>query len=612
MRKPFKELLKTDKVLICDGAMGTLLYARGAQIGHNLSELNISNPQLIQRIHQEYVFAGASIIETNTFDANYFKLSAHGIEDKLYEINFKAGKIAREAVGEDIYVAGSVGPLGKLLEPFGKISETEAEKMFSMQISALKDGGIDLLILETMVDLREMKIALATAKKIVDIPIINQFTFTEENITPAGDSPETCVEEVEKLGGDVVGANCGVGPENTLNVIKRIVAASNIPVSAQPNAGFPRLEKGKMVYFASPAYFAAQAKRFVDLGVQIVGGCCGTTPEHIKAVVEIVETVGPLKVKPRIPKKLPITQIPRIPKTAPRASYFVRKLKEGFAITVEVEPPKDIDYHTVLKSAQLLKESGADAVNITDNPLARLRMSSIALAHLIKEKVGIDVVLHFTCRDKNLLGLQSELLGAYALGVENILALTGDPTTIGDYPHATSVFDVDSEGLIKIIKNLNSGQDLAGHNIGISTCFFTGIAGNPSSKEPDKDMERLSTKVKIGADFIITQPVYDIGTLKNYVKRIEKIKIPVVIGILPLASYRHAEFLHNEVPGITIPDEIRERMKQCEGEDSWKEGVAISKEFLKDAKHLVSGAYITPPHRRYDIAVEIVKFIRSI
>lgn len=609
VRKPFRELLKTDKIIVCDGAMGTLLYARGVPVGHNLSDLNISNPRLVQRIHQEYVLAGASVVETNTFDANYFKLTAHGAEDKLYETNLKACKIARETVGNDIYVAGSVGPLGKMLEPVGKVSETEAKKVFSMQMSALKDGGIDLLILETILDLKEMKIALTAAKEIFDVPVICQFTFTEGGVTPAGDSPEACVEEIEKLGGDAIGANCGVGPESTLIVIKRLANVSNIPISVQPNAGFPMYESGRMVYFATPAYFAEQAKRFVKLGAKMVGGCCGTTPEHIKAMAEAVES---LRVKPRIPKKVPIMSVHRIPRAPPRASYFVKKLKEDFAITVEVEPPKDVDYHKVLKEVHLLKECGADAVNITDNPLARLRMSSIALAHLIKEKIGIDVVLHFTCRDKNLLGLQSELLGAYALGVENVLALTGDPTTIGDYPHATSVFDVDSEGLIKIIKKLNSGQDLAGHNIGVSTCFFTGIAGNPSSKDPDKDTERLSTKVKIGADFIITQPVYDIDTLKRYVKRIEKIKIPIVVGVLPLASHRHAEFLHNEVPGITIPDEIRERMKRREGEDSWKEGVLIAKEFLKDAKHLVNGVYITPPHRSYKIAVEIVKYIRSI
>ncbi len=611
MLDPFLERLKKG-VVLCDGAMGTLLYSRGIGFEHPFDELNLSKPEMVQKVHQDYIKAGAEIIETNTFGGNRFRLAAHGLEGKVKQINLRGAKLAREAreiEGEMVFVAGSIGPLGKPLAPIGKITLTQAFEAFQEQAEALLEGGVDLFMIETFSDLAEIKEAIKSVRKVSQLPIIAQMTFSEEGLTLTGHTPSEIAKELERAKVEVIGVNCSVGPQKVLDVIYQMKKVTSLKLSAQPNAGFPRFVDGRFIYLSSPEYFAEYARKFLRVGVAIVGGCCGTTPQHIGAMAGVLkeeksglnQDVGVIEFERKKEEEIDVEELIQ-------PSTFASKLKQKFVISVELDPPRGVNPKKILSQAQMIRDKKIDAVNIADSPMARVRMSCLSLAALVKEKVGLEVILHLTCRDRNLMGLQSDLMGAHALGIRNILAITGDPPRLGDYPHATAVYDVDSIGLVKIIKKLNQATDWVGNSIGSPTSFCIGVGVNPTALDLEKEMQRLEQKVEAGADFIFTQPLYDGVILKQFLKRVKDLNIPVLVGLLPLHNFRHAEFLHHEVPGITIPQKIRDRMKQA-GQKGIQEGISIAKEFLGEIKEIVSGVYIIPSFGKVQLALEVVKEI---
>jgi len=598
-------------VLLCDGAMGTLLYTRGVSYYQCFDELNLSNPKVVQKVHQDYIKAGAEIIETNTFGANRFKLATHGFEEKVRDINLKGAKLARESreiEGKDIFVAGSMGPIGQRVHPFGEIILKQVREAFLEQAEGLLEGGVDLFIVETISDLREMREAVSAVRSICQLPIIASMTFGEDGKTLMGNTPEEVAEFLNKLDVEVVGANCSVGPLKMYEVIQTMKDKTDKFFSAQPNAGLPHFVEGRYIYLSSPEYMADYAEKFIRSGVNIVGGCCGTTPEHIKKMCQVIRKLNSSfssKAETEILVKDEIEE-EEVEKPAIELSDFAQSIGKKFLVSVELDPPKGTNPEKILQVAKKLKDKGIDAVNIADSPMAKARMSCLSMAHLLREKTGMDVILHLTCRDRNLMGLQSDLLGAHALGIRNVLAITGDPPSLGDYPHMTAVYDVDSIGLVKIIKKLNSGCDWAGNSIGSPTSFFAGVGVDPNAENWDRELDRLREKESAGANFIFTQPFHDLESLEKFLRRIEGIKLPIFMGLLPLQSSKHTEFLHNEVPGIRIPDKIRERMKKA-GEKGAKEGVQICRELLKEAKSLVSGVYLIPSFGRFEQVLEVIE-----
>ncbi len=613
MKKPeisFKDRLLRDEVMVGDGAFGTYLYSKGHSFDESFDELNIKNPDLIKKIHQEYVSAGAEIIETNTFTANWYRLENFNLQDKVKEINLAAVKLAREASEGKAYVAGSVGLIGKPLEPISPISYEEAKDVFKEQIGYLVEGGVDLLIFETFSDLKELEVAITAAKEMCDLPIIAQKTFIEDGRTLGGELPANVVEFIQNLNVEVIGTNCTVGPQRMLQILKKMVPKSTAKLSAYPTAGLPQLIERRLVYNTTPKYFAEYALRLVEEGIFLIGGCCGTTPEHINEVAK--EIKGKKTVKREVAAIIEkVSEEICEPEIAVDKDFsnFSKNIGKKFLITAELDLPRGLDISAVINGARSLKSYGVDAVNISDGARARLRMSPITVAHLIKENVNMEPILHFTCRDRNIIGLQSELLGAYALGLKNVLAITGDPANIGDYPAATSVFDVDSIGLVKILKKLNTGIDLANNTIGESTMFTICVAGNPLAQDMKTEIERLKRKIEEGADVIFTQPIFYYRAIENFLEKIENFRIPVLAGILPLRGSRHAEFLHNEVPGIVIPDEIRKRIRSIPKEDSAKEGVLIAQELLQEIKGIVEGAYLMPPFAKYNVVADIISVL---
>ena len=605
--KPFLERLR-EGIVVCDGATGTMLYARGVFVNRCFDELNLSNPGLVQGIHQEYVEAGADVIETNTFGANRFKLGPHGFESQVARINREGARIARAAAQGQALVAGSIGPLGKPLEPFGNITFDEAVGAYREQAEGLAEGGVDLFLLETMPSLDHARAAVTAVKTVCELPLVVSLTFNEEGTTFYGEKPEDVVRKVEEWDVAVVGANCSQGPQPMLETMKRMAAAATrAKLSAMPNAGAPALVDGRYVYLCTPEYMASYARRFIAAGVSFVGGCCGTTPPHIRNIVRSVRMVQPAREvvtleAPARSKEAP-TPIPREDK-----SPLARKLGKQFVVSVELDPPKGADPGRIVDRAQYCKENEVDAINVADGPRASARMSAQSLCVLLQNKVGIDTILHYTCRDRNLLGIQSDLLGAYALGLRNILAITGDPPKLGDYPDATAVYDVDSIGLIRIIDHLNHGCDLAGNLIGPALGIHIGCGADPSKPDWDKEIRRLEAKVAAGAEYVMTQPVYDPRTVEKFLSSVRHLEVPILIGILPLYSHRNAEFLHNEVPGMRIPDDIRERMQKAgSGEAAQAEGVAIAQDSLRAARDLAQGAYVMPPFNKVELAVRVIE-----
>lgn len=612
MKFDFRERLRRGPIL-CDGATGTLLdLYEYADRPHEIN--NIKHPDIVARVHQEYIDAGAEIIETNTFSANRFRLSQFHLQDRLKEINKAAVEIARRVAGDRVYVAGSVGPTGKLLEPIGKIKLLDARAAFREQIEILLEGGVDLLILETFVSLHELDEAITAAKELTNLPIVAQKAFPEDGSILSGTFPLEVVEHLLSRGVDVVGANCTVGPQRMFSII-RTMYKDGVILSAQPAAGIPTLQDGRSVYHTAPEYLAAYARELIQSGVTMIGACCGSTPAHIRAMRKVIDE---LSAQPAIAVPAPKSGSPAGEKagTAPEPeqepesrSNFARNIGKKFLVTAELDVPRGVDMSSVLEGARYLHRCGVDAVNITDGARARLRMSSVALSALMQQEVGIEAMTHFTARDRNLIGLQSELLGAHALGLRNVLCITGDPTSIGDYPHATSVFDVDSIGLIRAVRAMNEGQDLMGNTIIQRTSFLVACAANPRADDMDREIDRLAKKIDAGAQIVFTQPIYEMQTLEQFIKRCEPWHTPVMLGLLPLRGYRHAEFLHNEIPGMAIPEGIRESLRRA-GDKASGVGVKLTQDFLREARHLVAGVYLMPPFKRYDVVPQVLEVVR--
>ena len=601
--------LKRSPVL-CDGAMGTLLYAKGIFINRCYDELNLSQPDLIRGIHHDYLQAGAEIIETNTFGANAFRLARHSLADKVPDMNRMGARLAREAAKSfDVWVAGSVGPLGTRIEPLGKTSFEEARRAFREQIEALAEGGVDLLMLETFGYLEELHQAMLAAKDVgAKLPLVVQVTIDEDGNCLDGSDPATFAPRLEDWGADVIGCNCSVGPVAMLDAIERVRTLTSLPLAAQPNAGIPRSVEGRNIYLCSPEYMASYARKFVAAGARIVGGCCGTTPDHIR-VMKSALRAGEARGKSGS-AQVASAGAPRAVPAQPleERSVLGAKLARGeFVTMVEVVPPKGTDIRKELEGSRFLKSVGVDAVNIPDSPRASARMSNQALSLLVQREAGIDAILHYTCRDRNVLCIQSDLLGAAAVGIKNLICITGDPPKMGNYPDATAVFDVDAIGLVNIVHNLNRGLDLGGNPIGPGTGFVIGVGANPGLTDLDEEVRRFEYKVAAGAEYAVTQPVFDIRLLENFLRRIEHCRIPVVAGIWPLVSVRNAEFMKNELR-VSVPDSILERMARAQTPEAARaEGVAIAREMLVAVRHTVQGAQISAPQGRYSSAVDVLE-----
>jgi homocysteine S-methyltransferase len=611
---PFLQRIQRGTIL-GDGAMGTQLHARGVSFERSFDELNLTQPRIVEEIHRAYIAAGAEVIETNTFGANRIRLARYGLESKVREINRKAVKIAREArevAGESTFLAGSVGPIGQQLEPMGQITIARAQQAFQEQIEGLLEGGADLLILETFTNLPELLAAVRAARAATaDLPIVAQMSFAEDGLTLAAEEPSQVVAALQSEGVDVIGVNCGVGPQVALNVVETMRPLTRRPLSAQPNAGLPARVEGRFFYFATPDYFADFARDAQQAGVAYIGGCCGTTPAHIAAMRDALKPKAVSQAAARqqpaaAPIAIDLTPTDQLPPTP-----FAQKLHDkGFVISVEIDPPRGLNPAKHLAGAQLIKDAGADAINIGDSPMARVRMSALTLAVMIQQQVRIDTLIHFTSRDKNLMALQAELIGAHALGVRNIIALTGDPPNVGDYPSATGVWDVDSIGLIKIITRLNQGFDWLGTSIGKPAAFTIACAVNPSAEDLDHELDRFKQKIDAGAQVAMSQPLYDRETLERFFARTGPLPIPFLLGVLPLQSLRHAEFMHNEVPGIVVPQQLRDRMRKA-GENGIQEGLEQSRELLEQTRGMVQGVYLMPSFGRYEMVAELVRGLRA-
>jgi methionine synthase / methylenetetrahydrofolate reductase(NADPH) len=614
MAQNFTERLKKSPVL-CDGAMGTLLYAKGVFINRCYDELNLSQPELIRGVHHDYLQAGAEIIETNTFGANSFRLARHSLADCVRDINLAGARVAHDAAKSfDVWVAGSIGPLGIRIEPLGKTSFEEARAAFREQIAALVEGGVDLLILETFGYVEELHQAVLACRDVnAKIPVVAQVTIDEDGNCLDGSDPENFGARLAEWNVDVLGINCSVGPVAMLEAIERVRAVTSLPLAAQPNAGMPRSVEGRNIYLCSPEYMASYARKFAAAGVRLIGGCCGTTPEHIRAMKSALRA-GDARAKTAISEAVHSHAAPSAPATVPLAerSRLGAKLAAGkFVTMVEIVPPKGIDIRKEVEGAKFVKSVGVDGVNIPDSPRASARMSNQALSLLMQQAVGIEAILHYTCRDRNVLGIQSDLLGAAATGIHNLICITGDPPKMGNYPDATAVFDVDAIGLVNIVHNLNRGLDLGGNPIGTGTSFVIGVGANPGLPNLDEEIRRFEYKVQAGAEYVVTQPVFDLSLLENFLKRIEHCRIPVIAGIWPLVSVRNAEFMKNELR-VSVPDEILSRMtKTATPEAAREEGVAIAREMLTAVRHRVQGAQISAPLGRYASAVDVLEVLGS-
>ncbi|MBX3289394.1 MAG: bifunctional homocysteine S-methyltransferase/methylenetetrahydrofolate reductase [Acidobacteria bacterium] len=617
--KNFRELLSYDRVYVFDGAVGTRLYDKGVYINRSYDELNLLSPKLVREVHEEYIAAGAEIIETNSFGATRHKLRPYGIEDKLAEINRAAAQIAREAAGEDIYVAGAMGPLGIRIEPFGPTSFDEARDLFKEQAEALLEGGVDLFVLETFSELPVIEQAIRAIRELCDLPIIAQMAIQMDGNTTFGTTPEAIAKELDRLDADVIGLNCGMGPNHVLNALEKMRPLTEKPLSAQPNAGLPRDVQGRQFYMGSPEYMAEFSRRFVQAGAKFVGGCCGTTPTHIKLIADGVRSISPrqsssfIHSQPAEARDLTAENVTVVP--AEDRSRWAAKVARGeFVTSVEVLPPKGRDAQATLDSIRLLKDADVDAVNIPDGPRAQTRMSALATAVLVKEQIGIEPVLHYCCRDRNLLGMMSDLLGASALGVNNLLIITGDPPKMGPYPDATAVFDIDSIGLTNMANKLNHGLDLGNNPIGKPTAFSIGVGVNPGAVNLDEEIRRFEWKVEAGAEYAITQPVFDTEQLRTFLKKIAHVRIPIVAGIWPLVSYRNAEFLHNEVPGVNVTQDILERMRIAseKGKDEAREaGIAIARESLLEVRDIIAGVQVSAPFGNVKYALQVFEVLKE-
>jgi methionine synthase I (cobalamin-dependent)/5,10-methylenetetrahydrofolate reductase len=620
------ERLFTGGPVLCDGAMGTMLYARGVFINRCYDELNLSQPEMVREVHAEYLQAGAEVVETNTFGANRFRLEHFGFGDKVREINVAGVKLARECVerirekqGTDAFVAGSIGPLGVRLEPLGKTGLDEAQAAFAEQIRAMVEGGngvgVDLLIIETMTSLVEAQQAILAARsEAPGVPVIVMMTVDEEGNCLDGASAETAAAKLTAWGADAIGCNCSAGPATVLSVIERMRPVTSLPLAAMPNAGIPRAVEGRTIYLTSPEYMASFTRKLVKAGASIVGGCCGTTPSYTRAMRSALRAMDAMEAGAQVMERngsdkaatAEVKNKVEPPPLAQRSKIGSMVAAGEFVTMVEIVPPKGIDCSKELDGAAQMHKLGVDAINVPDSPRASARMSAQSLCVQIQQHVGIETILHYTCRDRNVLSIQSDLLGASSIGLKNILCLTGDPPKLGNYPDATAVFDVDAIGLVNVVRNLNCGLDIGKNSIGESTGFTISVAANPGVPDIDQEVRRFAYKVEAGAEFAITQPVFDLRVLEEFLRRIEQFRIPVIAGIWPLTSLRNAEFMKNDLR-VSMPEEIMMRMGAVTSPEAARaEGVKIAQEMLAEARPMVQGVQVSAPFGKYGAAAQVL------
>ncbi|HEY9868764.1 MAG TPA: bifunctional homocysteine S-methyltransferase/methylenetetrahydrofolate reductase [Candidatus Obscuribacterales bacterium] len=642
---PFLTAIK-GRPLLADGAMGTLLYARGASAELSFESLNLSKPEFVQQVHIDYINAGAEVIETNSFSGNRFRLAQHGLEDEVWQLNVWAAKLARNAreiAGQSVFVAGSVGPTGKIWEPFGDTKKADIEDAFRQQMEGLLAGGADLFMIETMPSIEETVLAVRAARKLSKLPVVAQLSFSVEGRTLMGAAPEDAAALVSELGDqlpDVIGINCGAGPGPVLEYLEQMAAAlraSGLPgdklaFSCLPNAGMPSLVGGRFMYMSRPDYCASFVEKYIELGARLIGGCCGTTPEHIRFMRVALDQYlkahgGAMPARQSVAAAAPAARPIEVaaPATAVATEQAAPSEAAGplgiapllsaepgrsFFVSVELDPPKGAVARKLLQAAEKLAKAGADSINVGDSPMARVRMSSMATCLLIQEQVGIQTIIHFTTRDRNLMGIQADLLGCQALGIHTVLALTGDPPSVGTYAHATAVYDVDSIGLIRIISELNRGLDIAGNSIGSPTRLSIGCAMNPTAENRALEIDRVRRKIEAGAHFVMTQPIYQMRDLTDFLDDFGDCPVPILVGIMPLHSSKHAEYLHNEVPGITIPERIRLAMEKS-GEEGARVGLELAEELLEEVRKIAAGVYLVPSFGRYDDMCTLVERLKK-
>jgi homocysteine S-methyltransferase len=651
MTHPFLEALK-KKPLLCDGAMGTLLYSRGASPESCFEQLNVSKQDLVQQVHIDYINAGADVIETNSFCGNRYRLGTFGMGKDVWQFNVWAAKVARNAreiAGQPVFVAGSVGPTGKLLAPIGDVTKQDLEEAFVEQMEGLLAGGVDLFMIESMANPVETAVAVRAARKISKLPVVAQFSFTTEGNTVFGTKPEDAARLLAELGEDrpdVIGINCGAGPGPVLESLERLASAlrdqgltpDEVSLSCLPNAGMPGRVGNRFLYISRPDYCASFVDKYIDAGARLIGGCCGTTPDHIKAMrveldkyikthqkiskefpkqketelQEIASATGTISIssKDTPSAKEPVTVKPELPAFEGIASRLRTNDRTDFFISVELDPPRGAVPRKLLQAAEMVRDAGADTINVGDSPMAKVRMSSMATCLLIQQKVGIETIIHFTTRDRNLMGIQADLLGCQALGVRNVIALTGDPPSVGNYAHVTAVYDVDSVGLIKIISQLNKGLDIGGNTIGSPTSLTIACALNPTAENRALEIERLRAKIEAGAHIVMTQPLYQLSDLTDFLDEFGECPIPILAGIMPLHSFKHAEYLHNEVPGITIPDDVRKQMEKA-GDEGARIGIELSEALIEELRPFIAGIYAVPSFGRYDDLCNMVRRLKA-
>ena len=608
----FRQIL-SQKVLIGDGAMGTMLYQHGVFLNSCFEETNLSNPDLVAKIHMAYVTAGADFIETNTFGANSFKLAKFGLQDKVTQINEAAVELAKQCAGPDIMVAGSIGPIGWQLSHYAEDKIFEAQKIFYEQAEALIQADVDFIILETFQNTQEICVAIDTILDKFDVAIAAHMTIDHGDETIFGESITLAIEPVCQRNIAAVGLNCSVGPSDMLSSIEKIRRITDKPLSVLPNAGLPRQIEGRMLYMSTPEYMAEYAKRFFEKGARIIGGCCGTTPDHIREIARAVRALDRASTKTGSreyvtvseaqQEKGPLIEIPLFEKS--KLGYKIATGQKVF--TVELTSPKGIDIQSTLDKAQICAHAGIDAINVPDGPRASSRLSPMVTCVKIQQYCDIETILHFTCRDRNLIGMQSDLLGAYVIGLRNILVITGDPPKLGQFPEATGVFDLDSVALTSVIKNLNRGKDIAGNDLISQLALTIGVGANPVAAELDREVERFKHKVKAGAEYAITQPVFDVDILMSFLERIELFRIPIIAGIWPFTSYKNAEFMANEVPGVVVPEKLLERMSAAKTKDQGtKIGIEIASEMVQKLENVVQGFAISAPFGNVQTALAVL------
>ncbi|MGH7570446.1 MAG: bifunctional homocysteine S-methyltransferase/methylenetetrahydrofolate reductase [Gemmatimonadota bacterium] len=600
-----------EGVLVADGAMGTQIYERGVFINRCFDELCVSSPDMIREIHAAYVAAGAELLETNTFGANRARLLGHGLEDRVAEINRAGARLAREAGGERAWVGGSMGPIGVTGQVAGGYNVDDMRGIFAEQAAALLEGGVDLLVVETIPSLVEMDAALAAIRALDDaIPVVAMMSFTEEGLTQSGDRPELVARRLAESGADVVGANCSVGPRPMLDCLVRMEGGNGAFLAAMPNAGLPQSVEGRLMYMAGPEYFGKYAKRFVQAGVRLLGGCCGTTPEHVRTMVHSVQRYAP-KVRVTVVEEVEAEPVrAAVSRPDVRPTELARRLAEGrFVVSVELTPPTSADLGSLVAAVRDIAETGVDAVNIPEYARISPRVTPLAIARVLRDRVPVETIIHYCCRDRNLYGMQADLMAAHALDVRDVLIITGDPPKAGEYAVPTAVFDVDSIGLVRVASRLTLGLDAAGKETGVPLDLHVGVGVNPGAVDRALEVERFRRKIEAGARFAMSQPIFDAGDLADFVAEVGPLPIPILAGILPLYSFRNAEFLHNEVPGMRIPEAVRERMRRVvDGREAAALGVDIAREALAAVRGVpgVQGAYVMPPFGRYEMALEVL------